>query len=146
MLITFSIKANVSIHGKILDEENQPVEFVTIRISGTAIGTTSDLNGDYSISCAEQDTIKIIYSCIGFKEETRQLINPKGDITLNMKMLVETYNLGEIQVTEYKTDFISVMPTNLYGPNDNYHPTHSHVLPALIRRFHEAKEVALNLF
>ena len=41
---------------------------------------------------------------------------------------------------QYGTDFISVMPTNLYGPNDNYHPTHSHVLPALIRRFHEAKE------
>lgn len=40
---------------------------------------------------------------------------------------------------QYKTDYISVMPTNLYGPNDNYHPTHSHVLPALIRRFHEAK-------
>ena len=40
---------------------------------------------------------------------------------------------------QYSTDFISVMPTNLYGPNDNYHPTHSHVLPALIRRFHEAK-------
>lgn len=41
---------------------------------------------------------------------------------------------------QYNTDFISVMPTNLYGPNDNYHPEHSHVLPALIRRFHEAKE------
>ena len=41
---------------------------------------------------------------------------------------------------QYGTDFISVMPTNLYGPNDNYHPTHSHVLPAMIRRFHEAKE------
>ena len=41
---------------------------------------------------------------------------------------------------QYGTDYISVMPTNLYGPNDNYHPTHSHVLPALIRRFHEAKE------
>lgn len=41
---------------------------------------------------------------------------------------------------QYGTDFISVMPTNLYGPNDNYHPSHSHVLPALIRRFHEAKE------
>ena len=41
---------------------------------------------------------------------------------------------------QYGTDFISVMPTNLYGPNDNYHPEHSHVLPALIRRFHEAKE------
>ena len=41
--------------------------------------------------------------------------------------------------TQYGTDFISVMPTNLYGPNDNYHPTNSHVIPALIRRFHEAK-------
>ena len=40
---------------------------------------------------------------------------------------------------QYGTDYISVMPTNLYGPNDNYHPAHSHVLPALIRRFHEAK-------
>ena len=44
---------------------------------------------------------------------------------------------------QYGTDFISLMPTNLYGPNDNYHPTHSHVLPALIRRFHEAKEQGL---
>ena len=41
---------------------------------------------------------------------------------------------------QYSTDYISVMPTNLYGPNDNYHPEHSHVVPALIRRFHEAKE------
>lgn len=41
---------------------------------------------------------------------------------------------------QYHKDFISVMPTNLYGPNDNYHPEHSHVIPGLIRRFHEAKE------
>lgn len=40
---------------------------------------------------------------------------------------------------QYGADFISVMPANLYGPNDNYHPARSHVLPAMIRRFHEAK-------
>lgn len=40
---------------------------------------------------------------------------------------------------QYGCHFISVMPTNLYGPNDNYHPENSHVLPALIRKFHEAK-------
>ncbi|HRD76738.1 MAG TPA: GDP-L-fucose synthase, partial [Hyphomicrobiaceae bacterium] len=40
---------------------------------------------------------------------------------------------------QYGSDFISVMPTNLYGPGDNYHPEHSHVVAALIRRFHEAK-------
>ena len=40
---------------------------------------------------------------------------------------------------QYGTNFISVMPTNLYGINDNFHPENSHVLPALIRKFHEAK-------
>jgi GDP-L-fucose synthase len=44
---------------------------------------------------------------------------------------------------QYGCNYISVMPTNLYGYNDNYHPQNSHVLPALIRRFHEAKEHGL---
>ncbi len=48
--------------------------------------------------------------------------------------LVETYR------SQFGSDFISVMPTNLFGPGDNYHPEHSHVVAALIRRFHEAKE------
>src|SRR5215475_8499804 len=47
--------------------------------------------------------------------------------------MVETYR------TQYGSDFINVMPTNLYGPGDNYHPEYSHVVAALIRRFHEAK-------
>ncbi len=47
--------------------------------------------------------------------------------------LCESYN------RQHGTDFRSVMPTNLYGPGDNYHPENSHVVPALIRRFHEAK-------
>lgn len=59
----------------------------------------------------------------------------------------EAYALAKISGLKYceylnrqcGTDYISVMPTNLYGPNDNYHPEHSHVLPAMIRRFHEAK-------
>ncbi len=48
--------------------------------------------------------------------------------------------LCEAYRDQYGCDFISVMPTNLYGVNDNYHPQNSHVLPALIRRFHEAAE------
>ena len=47
--------------------------------------------------------------------------------------LCESYN------RQHDTDFRSVMPTNLYGPNDNFHPENSHVIPGLIRRFHEAK-------
>lgn len=48
--------------------------------------------------------------------------------------------LCEAYHDQYGCNFISVMPTNLYGLNDNYHPENSHVLPALIRRFHEAKQ------
>jgi GDP-L-fucose synthase len=48
--------------------------------------------------------------------------------------LCESYN------RQYGTDYRSVMPTNLYGPGDNYHPENSHVIPAMIRRFHEAKQ------
>jgi GDP-L-fucose synthase len=44
---------------------------------------------------------------------------------------------------QYGCNFISVMPTNLYGPNDNYDPQNSHVLPALLRKFHEAKKMNL---
>ena len=46
---------------------------------------------------------------------------------------------------QYGTNFISVMPTNLYGPNDNFHPEDSHVLPALIRKFYEAKRANENV-
>ena len=52
--------------------------------------------------------------------------------------MCESYN------RQYGRDYRSVMPTNLYGPGDNYHPENSHVVPALIRRFHEAKENKLN--
>ncbi len=52
--------------------------------------------------------------------------------------LCESYNRQYGQ--SHGTDFRSVMPTNLYGPGDNYHAENSHVIPALIRRFHEAKE------
>ena len=48
--------------------------------------------------------------------------------------------LCESYARQYGCDYRSVMPTNLYGPHDNYHPEHSHVVPALIRRLHEAKQ------
>ena len=68
-------------------------------------------------------------------------------LTSSLEQTNEAYALAKISGLkyceylnrQYGTDYISVMPTNLYGPNDNYHPENSHVLPALIRRFHEAK-------
>lgn len=68
-------------------------------------------------------------------------------LTSSLEQTNEAYALAKISGLkyceylnrQYGTDYISVMPTNLYGPNDNYHSQNSHVLPAMIRKFHEAK-------
>lgn len=89
-------------------------------------------------------------SCI-YPKMAPQPISEASLLTSSLEPTNEAYALAKISGLkyceylnrQYGTDFISAMPTNLYGPNDNYHPTHSHVLPALIRRFHEAKENGL---
>lgn len=89
-------------------------------------------------------------SCI-YPKMAPQPIPESCLLTSELEQTNEAYALAKISGLkyceylnrQYGTDFISAMPTNLYGPNDNYHPTHSHVLPALIRRFHEAKEQGL---
>lgn len=86
-------------------------------------------------------------SCI-YPRMAPQPMSEKVLLTSELEKTNEAYALAKISGLkyceylnrQYGADYISVMPTNLYGPNDNYHPTHSHVLPALIRRFHEAKE------
>lgn len=90
-------------------------------------------------------------SCI-YPREAPQPMKEGCLLTAELEKTNEAYALAKISGLkyceylnrQYGTDYISVMPTNLYGPNDNYHPTHSHVLPALIRRFHEAKENGLS--
>ncbi len=86
-------------------------------------------------------------SCI-YPRMAKQPMREDCLLTGSLEKTNEAYALAKISGLkyceflnkQYNTDYISVMPTNLYGPNDNYHPTNSHVLPALIRRFHQAKE------
>lgn len=92
----------VKIHGKITDANGEPVEFATVRIGGTAIGTTSGLDGDYSLSCPPADTITVHFSCIGYRDEMRRLIDASGDVTLNMRLQLTTEMLQQVEVTELK--------------------------------------------
>ena len=86
-------------------------------------------------------------SCI-YPKMTKQPIEEESLLTGALESTNEWYALAKIAgiklcaslKKQYGFDAISLMPTNLYGPGDNYHPKNSHVLPALIRRFHEAKE------
>ena len=86
-------------------------------------------------------------SCI-YPKHAEQPIREESLLTGALEPTNEWYAIAKIAGIklcqalrrQHKFDAISLMPTNLYGPGDNYHPTNSHVLPALIRRFHEAKK------
>ena len=93
---------NVRIQGKVTDREEKPVEFATIRIAGTSIGTNSDLEGNYSLTVAQRDTLEVVYSCIGFKNVTRKLIDPKGTLTVNVTLPAEATELAEVEVTGFR--------------------------------------------
>ena len=103
---------NVKISGKIVDNEDKPVEFATIRVAGTAIGTNSDLKGQYSLSVARKDTLELIYSCIGFKTVNHKLINPKGDLTLNVRMYPNDVELKELEVLGFKNNINGMQSFN----------------------------------
>mgnify|MGYP004443136141 FL=1 len=94
--------ASVTIHGKVTQETNEPLEFVSVRISGTTIGAMTGLDGGYTLTAPEADTIKVVFSCIGYDESTRRLIQPKGDVTLNVKMSPKSFELQDVEVTEIK--------------------------------------------
>lgn len=89
---------NIKISGKVQDAEDKPVEFATVRIGGTAIGTNTDLAGNYTLTVAQKDTVEVIFTCIGFKTVTRKLIDAKGDVSLNVKMYPDDVLLQEIEV------------------------------------------------
>ena len=96
------IADNVKISGKVIDGEDKPVEFGTVRIGGSSIGTNTDLNGMYSLSVAPKDTIEVVFSCIGFKTITRKLIDAKGDVTLNVRMYADGVELQDVEVIGFK--------------------------------------------
>lgn len=97
----------------------------------------------------ENDVKKLMFlgsSCI-YPKMAEQPLNENALLTGTLEPTNEPYAIAKIAGIkmvesyrlQYNDDFISAMPTNLYGINDNYHPENSHVLPALIRKFHEAK-------
>lgn len=97
-----ALAANVKISGKVVDAEDKPVEFATVRLANSAIGTNTDLKGFYSLSVAAKDTVEMIYSCIGFKTVHHKLINPKGDLTLNIRLYPTDTDLRELEVIGYR--------------------------------------------
>ncbi|MBA4161623.1 MAG: GDP-fucose synthetase, partial [Novosphingobium sp.] len=126
--------------GGILANDSRPVEFLRDNLLiETAVLTASE-------SVGVEKLLFLGSSCI-YPKHAEQPIREEALLTGPLEPTNEWYaiakiagiKLAEAYRREYGCDFISAMPTNLYGPGDNYDPQGSHVMPALIRKVHEAK-------
>lgn len=140
-------------------ERPDVVVFAAARVGGIYANNTYPCEFLYENLQAELNSIYLAWksgvsrflflgsSCI-YPREAPQPIREDALLTSPLEPTNEAYALAKISGLKYCSYlrrqygvlFHSAMPTNLYGPGDNYHPENSHVLPALIRRFHEAKE------
>ena len=127
--------------GGILANNAYPADFIWVNL---------EIQNNVIKSAFNNKVKKLLFlgsSCI-YPRMAPQPMKESCLLTSELEKTNEAYALAKISGLkmceffnkQYGTDYISVMPTNLYGFNDNYHPENSHVLPALIRRFHEAKQ------
>lgn len=127
--------------GGILANRDFPVDFLETNLA---------IQRNVILGAAESGIMRLIFlgsSCI-YPRECPQPIREEYLLTGPLEPTNRPYAIAKIAGVElcescnrqYGTQYLAVMPTNLYGPNDNYHPTHSHVIPGLIRRIHDAKE------
>lgn len=94
---------NIHIRGKVRNADNEPVEFATVRVVGSYLGTTSDINGSYSLTVSSCDTLRISFTCVGYKSVEHIFISPKNDQTVNVKLYPVDYYLSEIRVSGNET-------------------------------------------
>ncbi|XP_073285541.1 putative GDP-L-fucose synthase 2 [Primulina huaijiensis] len=126
--------------GGIHANNTYPADFITINLQ---------IQTNVITSAFKHKTIKLLFlgsSCI-YPKFAPQPISESALLTAPLEPTNEWYAIAKIAgikmcqafCIQHSFNAISAMPTNLYGPNDNFHPENSHVLPALLRRFHEAK-------
>lgn len=92
----------VQLRGSVIDADNQPIELALVRIAGTTTGTTTNLEGKYELKINSADSVVVVFSCLGYKNEEHVLKNPKGEVKLNVQLQKKSINLDEVVVTEFQ--------------------------------------------
>ncbi len=101
LIISFSAfsQKKIYISGYVTDRDNHGIESVNIQLWNSGVGSVSRVNGYYEFSVPEQDSIVLVYSCLGYKKESRTLVKPAKRIFLNVKMDPVFTNLKDLTVT-----------------------------------------------
>ena len=92
----------VRLRGNVIDADNRPIELALVRIAGPTTGTTTNLEGKYEMKINSTDSVVVIFSCLGYKNEEHVLKNPKGEVKLNVQLQKKSIDLGEVVVTEFQ--------------------------------------------
>ena len=156
--LTNQIQVNNFFKSNKVDE----VYLAAARVGGISANNNFPANFIYDNLMIQSNVINAAYSngvkkllflgssCI-YPKFANQPIDEESLLTGKLEETNEPYAIAKIAGIklcesfnrQYSVDYRSIMPTNLYGPHDNFHPEHSHVLPALLRRFHEAQRDGL---
>lgn len=105
LMLPLSVAADkVTLTGVVKDQEGHPIEFATVKVQGTAIGTLTELDGTYKLVLAESDTIPMQFSCMGYRDVKKKLIDAKGAVTLDVMLPHDDVMLQEVEVTAYRNN------------------------------------------
>jgi hypothetical protein len=89
----------VTVSGVVSDPAGLPIELATVQVKGTMNGTFSNEKGKYSLSIAKNDSVTIVFSCLGYNKTEISIQDPQEDVTLNMRMRPQSYELEEAVIT-----------------------------------------------
>ena len=96
---TTSVAQRCRVFGVVRDQDGAPIELANVRIPGTAIGTSCDLQGRYSLTFESRDTVVVQYSMIGYETRKRTLNHPRDSIRIDIMLPSYGTMLGEASVT-----------------------------------------------
>lgn len=122
-LLAFTAEGvNLNLRGKVTDSQGEPIVAASVKIKGTAVGTTTNTEGNYRLSVAQRDTLVVVFSCIGYQEENRRLVGANGNLTINVRLKENVRELDGVEVVDIKRQ-TSQMQT--LSPGDYHAPSAS---------------------
>ena len=103
---------HVRLRGSVVDENQEPIPMVIVRIEGQGIATTANVDGKYNIQFRPADSVVVVYQMIGFQKRTRVLKKPKGELVLNIVMKSTDRQLDDVEVVELRRQMSQTQTLN----------------------------------
>lgn len=100
IIVLYAHAQHLTIQGRVTDTDGDALPMVTVRVQGTTNGGVTGLDGKYSFTMPTQDTVRIDYTMMGYRKETRTLVKPTGTQTIKLQMRPLMLEIGEVQVKE----------------------------------------------